>query len=100
MNKQEFFIKWRNPQYADWNLLRSDIDLLIQNEREQALSEHEAWKPYPENKPKENQLCCVMSKSFGLSEVVWTYKNGDFQHCMLNVIFWRPFPAPYRKEGE
>lgn len=98
MTKEEFWIKWRNPQYADHDLMKSDLYNLIESERLQSIAEHEqnAWNRG--NVPEK------------AGDYLVQFPNGDIDLDHFNGLLWDmiggyaiafcELPAPYQEGGD
>ena len=80
----------------------------LQSVISEAISEHEAekWKPYPENKPVNDEMYIVTgpdddgnnSIGIGFYENAWYSVDGQ-KVDDSEVIAFRELPAPYQPEG-
>ena len=96
MLRDSISIKSKHSLHDIWNAVES----LIADERQQAIADHEQWKPYPEFKP-ENKAYNVTLDTGEVSEDTFSENVGDDWYIFSSrVIAFRELPEGYKpKEG-
>lgn len=95
----KFIEIWGNltDQFKGWPEFEADLRQLIEGEKQKAIAEHEQWKEYPKEKPKEGEYYCVSFEdgvvyAAGFIDGEWT--------ANARIIAFRELPAPYQPTEE